>query len=230
MMNKIKIILESQNSGFIEAFSALIEDEPDFTLKHIVSRGEYEKTFLYEPNSILVSDDIISQEDLYLRFKVTKSHVSNHPSFLLLEKSLYSGIANHSRFGGFEIFLKPVKIETLFSRIRIKSFELCDIEETLISVHGCIFKPKAKSFIKSTGKIKKLTDKETKILKLLYESHGVVVSKESLLKQIWGYSKDIATHTLETHIYRLRQKIETNPQKPELILTDFNGYYLSEEK
>ena len=229
-MNKIKIILESQNSGFIEAFSALIEDEPDFTLKHIVSRGEYEKTFLYEPNSILVSDDIISQEDLYLRFKVTKSHVSNHPSFLLLEKSLYSGIANHSRFGGFEIFLKPVKIETLFSRIRIKSFELCDIEETLISVNGCIFKPKAKSFIKSTGKIKKLTDKETKILKLLYESHGVVVSKESLLKQIWGYSKDIATHTLETHIYRLRQKIETNPQKPELILTDFNGYYLSEEK
>jgi DNA-binding response OmpR family regulator len=74
----------------------------------------------------------------------------------------------------------------------------------------------------------RLTEKEKEILVFLHEHTGQPVLREDLLHAVWGYGSDIETHTLETHIYRLRQKIEKDPARPEILLTSEVGYILSE--
>jgi DNA-binding response OmpR family regulator len=77
------------------------------------------------------------------------------------------------------------------------------------------------------GDMIKLTEKETDILLTLWNKNGKPVSRDTLLNTVWGYVSDTETHTLETHIYRLRQKIEVDPSDPEIIITSEDGYYLA---
>ena len=72
----------------------------------------------------------------------------------------------------------------------------------------------------------RLTEKETNILKYLQRAGGTV-SREVLLHEVWGYNPAVSTHTLETHIYRLRQKIEKDPSHAQLLLTESGGYRLN---
>jgi DNA-binding response OmpR family regulator len=74
-----------------------------------------------------------------------------------------------------------------------------------------------------------LTEKETNILKFLYRAQTKVVPRDTLLKEVWGYNAAVMTHTLETHIYRLRQKIEPDPTNARLLLTEAGGYRLNKE-
>ena len=72
----------------------------------------------------------------------------------------------------------------------------------------------------------RLTEKETAILKYLYRTGDKVVSRDVLLNEVWGYNAGVTTHTLETHIYRLRQKIEPDPSNAKLLVTEPGGYRL----
>lgn len=72
----------------------------------------------------------------------------------------------------------------------------------------------------------KLTERETAILKYLYKAGDKIVGKAELLAEVWGYNPEATTHTVETHIYRLRQKIERPEQ---VIMTEDNGYRLKKE-
>ncbi len=71
-----------------------------------------------------------------------------------------------------------------------------------------------------------LTELETSILKYLYRSGANVVGRDILLGEVWGYSAGVTTHTLETHVYRLRQKIESDPFDPKILITKPGGYQL----
>ena len=77
-----------------------------------------------------------------------------------------------------------------------------------------------------TGKIVKLTEKEVSILKYLYNAENRMVFKAELLEKVWNYSADVSTHTLETHVYRLRQKVEKGDKRSKLIITRDGGYLL----
>ena len=80
---------------------------------------------------------------------------------------------------------------------------------------------------KNTNKRVHLTDKETAILNYLYQVGDKVVGRDVLLDKVWGYNSRVTTHTLETHIYRLRQKIEENPSKTRILMTEPGGYRLA---
>ena len=89
------------------------------------------------------------------------------------------------------------------------------------------FSPNAKMLLSENGVKLRLTEKETAILQYLNRAKGEVVSRDDLLRDVWGYNANVTTHTLETHIYRLRQKIESDPANAKLLLTDAGGYRLA---
>lgn len=121
---------------------------------------------------------------------------------------------------------KPFKFAVLLARVRahLRSFE--QSEDATFQVGPYDFRPSTKMLMTEDGKKIRLTEKETNILKYLYRSGGKPVVREELLTEVWGYNANVTTHTLETHIYRLRQKIEPDPSEARLLLTDAGGYRL----
>ena len=88
------------------------------------------------------------------------------------------------------------------------------------------FRPSSKLLLNPKGNKVRLTEKETSILRYLYRAGQRPVSRETLLQEVWGYNSGLTTHTLETHIYRLRQKIEKDAAAPAILITEAGGYKL----
>lgn len=120
---------------------------------------------------------------------------------------------------------KPFKFSVLLARVRahLRSFE--QSEDATFQVGPYEFRPSMKTLMRDDRKIR-LTEKETNILKYLYRAGSKSVAREELLSEVWGYNATVTTHTLETHIYRLRQKIEPDPSNARLLLTEAGGYRL----
>lgn len=129
--------------------------------------------------------------------------------------------------GANDYVLKPFKFAVLLARVRAQLRQHEQSEDAVFAIGQYTFKPAAKQLIDETGNKIRLTEKETSILKYLYRSGEKVISRDKLLHEVWGYNAGVTTHTLETHIYRLRQKIEKDPSNAELLVTESGGYKLA---
>ncbi len=121
---------------------------------------------------------------------------------------------------------KPFKFPVLLARIRAQLRQHEQSEDAVFTLGPYTFKPAAKVLITEDEKKVRLTEKETNILKFLYRAQDGVVARDVLLHEVWGYNAGVTTHTLETHIYRLRQKIEPDPSNARLLVTESGGYRL----
>lgn len=128
--------------------------------------------------------------------------------------------------GANDYVTKPFKFGILLARIRahLRSHEAS--EDAVFQIGPYTFRPGAKLLIGERGSKLKLTEKETAILRFLYRAGREVVGRDTLLAEVWGYNAHVTTHTLETHIYRLRQKIEPNPATAAILVTEAGGYKL----
>jgi DNA-binding response OmpR family regulator len=172
---------------------------------------------------ILVSSVILRRETNEITDLLGKAQ-KNTPVILLQDNS---DNFEESHSANIQFVIKtPFRISTLITSIIkcINDFEQSD--NSKISVGPYLFIPKRKLMLNDNLEIR-LTDKETAMISYLYFSNSGVVCRDELLHAIWGYNPDANTHTLETHIYRLRQKIEKNPSKAEIIVTEERGYRLN---
>ncbi len=127
--------------------------------------------------------------------------------------------------GANDYIAKPFRFAVLMARIHahLRSHEQSD--DAVYRIGPYTFRPSAKLLLEAGGKKIRLTEKETNILKFLYRS-GETVARQTLLHEVWGYNPAVTTHTLETHIYRLRQKIEETPGQAQILVTESGGYRL----
>jgi len=131
--------------------------------------------------------------------------------------------------GANDYVTKPFKFGILLARIRAHLRQHAISEDASFAIGPYIFKPGEKTLNhKESGELIRLTEKETAILKYLKRSDGAPISRDVLLDEVWGYNAGVTTHTLETHIYRLRQKIEPNPSQVQILITDQGGYRLAD--
>ncbi len=129
--------------------------------------------------------------------------------------------------GANDYVTKPFRLGVLLARIRAQLRQHEQSDDAVFTIGPYTLRPSAKLLMDTENNKKiRLTEKETAILKYLYRAGDRVVPRSVLLDEVWGYNAAVATHTLETHIYRLRQKIERNPSNAELIVTEPRGYRL----
>ena len=126
--------------------------------------------------------------------------------------------------GANDYVTKPFKFSVLLARIRSHLRQFEQTEDANFFLGPYVFKPAQKFLLKDDNIKIRLTEKETNILKFLLRAKNTIVKRDVLLQEVWGYNAGVTTHTLETHIYRLRQKIEPNPFQAKLLVTESGGY------
>ncbi|PCJ88755.1 MAG: DNA-binding response regulator [Hyphomicrobiales bacterium] len=128
--------------------------------------------------------------------------------------------------GANDYVTKPLRFAVLLARIRAQLRQHENSEDATFTIGPYQFRPSAKLMTTEAGAKVRLTEKETSILKFLHRAGDKVVTRDILLHEVWGYNAGVTTHTLETHIYRLRQKIEVDPSNAEILITLDGGYKL----
>jgi DNA-binding response OmpR family regulator len=128
--------------------------------------------------------------------------------------------------GANDYVAKPFRFAVLLARIRAQLRQHEASEDAVFTIGPYSFQPSSKLLMGGKGNKVRLTEKETAILRFLFRAGQKAISREVLLQEVWGYNSGVTTHTLETHIYRLRQKIEKDAAMPEILVTEAGGYKL----
>lgn len=167
-----------------------------------------------------LADIIIVDEDIKLLDEYIDDSLKAPVIFLSREDSVDNPNVHHA-------IIKPFNLSRFLDDIRasINIFENSD--DGKFEFNHYVLYPVRKEILNCRNrKITKLTEKEVAIIKYLYKNQGKIVGKNDLMQEVWGYSADATTHTVETHIYRLRQKVEQDDVASQLILTSDGGYQL----
>ncbi len=201
------ILLLSENKLLADDLAEQIKlAEPEFDIF-----GEDDKTVHFD---IIIVDEDTAALKTALQQKV--------PVFFLTSED-----EDEVRLPANHIFSKPFHLCALIDDLRgcINRFE--NSSDGFLRFNCYELRPISKEIINlNNGKIIKLTEKEVAVIKYLYKTKDHIVSKNELLQEVWGYSPEVSTHTIETHIYRLRQKVEQGDEESLLILTEEGGYKL----
>jgi DNA-binding response OmpR family regulator len=128
--------------------------------------------------------------------------------------------------GANDYVAKPFRFAVLLARIRAQLRQHEASEDAIFTIGPYTFRPSSRLLLNPKGGKVRLTEKETAILRYLYRAGQRPVSRDTLLQEVWGYNSGVTTHTLETHIYRLRQKVEKDAANPAILVTEAGGYRL----
>lgn len=152
------------------------------------------------------------------------------PIIMLTGADAESDVVRGLDAGANDYIAKPFRLNELLARVRAQLRVFDNSEDAVFTIGPYSFRPAAKLLLEVAKNRKvRLTEKEAAILKFLYRSGGKPVGRQVLLNEVWGYNSAVTTHTLETHIYRLRQKIEPDPGNARLLLTEGGGYRLDSQ-
>ena len=160
--------------------------------------------------------------------KLMRRQGVNAPIIMLTAQDTESDTILGLESGANDYVTKPFRLGVLVARLRAHLRQHEQSEDAVFTIGPYTFQPSAKILLdEEKGQKVRLTEKETSILKYLYRSGQKVVNRETLLSEVWGYNSGVTTHTLETHVYRLRQKIERDPSSSVILVTEPGGYRLA---
>lgn len=197
----------------------LISDNTDFSedLKMQVQRFAPDFIFKDKMPDLLVVDENI---DVYGDFR------KKYPSVPMIFLSADSEIAADNLNINIK---KPFSLMNFLDVLRAANNKLDNSVDGYLTFNGYELRPNKREIADlKIGKVIKLTEKEVEIIKYLYKMSGHYVSKNDLQRNVWKYNEDVTTHTIETHIYRLRQKVEETTGR-RLIVTENGGYMLKQD-
>jgi DNA-binding response OmpR family regulator len=129
--------------------------------------------------------------------------------------------------GANDYVARPFRSNVLLARLRAHLRQHQQSESAPIMLHHLVFQRGAKLLIDPrSGRKIRLTEKEAAIIRYLHRAGGNLVRRETLLAEVWGYNAAVSTHTIETHVYRLRRKLERDPRRAEILVSEAGGYRL----
>jgi len=222
-----KVLLIDDDEDLREAFSEQLLMTEDFDVHEGASGAEALEKVKQHSYDLLVLDVGLPDTDGRELCRLIRKQGVKCPILMLTGHDTDSDTILGLDAGANDYITKPFKFPVFLARMRaqLRQHELS--EDAIFVLGPYTFKPSLKLLVTSDDKKIRLTEKETNILKFLHRSTEDVVPRDILLHEVWGYNAGVTTHTLETHIYRLRQKIEPDPGKARLLVTENGGYRLS---
>jgi DNA-binding response OmpR family regulator len=184
------------------------------------------KALKAEQADLVVLDVNLPDMDGREACKLMRKNGFKGPIIMLTGQAADSDVILGLDSGANDYVVKPFRFVVLLARIRSQLRQHEHSEDAQYKVGPYLFKPSSKMLVRDDNKKIRLTEKETAIIKFLYRAGEQSVGRETLLTDVWGYNAGVSTHTLETHIYRLRQKIEKDPAHAEILITEGGGYKL----
>lgn len=221
-----QILLVDDDKDLREVLAEQIASGGDYTVKQAGDAAEAIGHIKSDRFDLMIFDVGLPDADGRDMVKVVREHGVQTPIIMLTAQDTEKDVIRGLNSGANDYVTKPFKIAILLARIKaqLRQHELSEDATLPIGVYE--FRPNSKT-LTLNDEVLRLTEKESNILKQLYRAKGSIVSRETLLGEVWGYSEAITTHTLETHIYRLRKKIE-NDETGSIILTGEGGYRLTQ--
>jgi DNA-binding response OmpR family regulator len=218
----------------------IVDDDPDLRETLVEQLAIHEEfDILHEDNSakgiqsarsgvvdLLIMDVGLPDMDGREAVKLLRKGGYKAPIIMLTAQDTDSDTILGLEAGANDYVTKPFRFAVLLARIRAQLRQHEQSEDATFVIGPYTFKPSQKLMTDQRGSKVRLTEKESAIIKFLYRADQKVVTRDVLLEEVWGYNSGVTTHTLETHIYRLRQKIERDPSNAELLVTDAGGYKL----
>ena len=221
-----KILLVDDDTDLREALSEQLVATDDFEVFEAENGHdavEKARTALYD---LVVLDVGLPDTDGRELCKKLRKHGVKCPIIMLTGHDTDADTILGLDSGANDYITKPFKFPVLLARLRAQLRTHEQSEDAVFQLGPYTFKPAMKMLVDDKDKKVRLTEKETNILKFLYRATDGVVPRDVLLHEVWGYNAGVTTHTLETHIYRLRQKIEPDPANARLLVTESGGYRL----
>lgn len=226
MANLRKILLVDDDADLREALGEQLLNTEEFDVHEAGTGAEgMEKIKQGLFDLIILDVDLPDTDGRELCRRMRKAGVKS-PVMMLTGHDTDSDTILGLDSGANDYVAKPFKFPVLLARIRAQLRQHEQSEDAVFQLGQYTFKPAQKLLLDAKEKKVRLTEKETNILKYLYRAGSTVVARDVLLHEVWGYNAGVTTHTLETHIYRLRQKIETDPSNARLLVTESGGYRL----
>ena len=220
MVSFKNITIISDDIEFVEALGGLLEDSRNFNIKKVNSASLQTEDLFYNLSEIIIVDSLNSILNKVFLTEFLSRVVSLVPIIYLYHS--YNEINDI----GVAKLPKPIYFPQLLSRIKKEMRDFVINKNREIEIGPYSFNYLMKRLVTKTGSEIRLTEMETKILNFLYESNGKLIKRDTLLTEVWGYKSEVMTHTLETHIYRLRKKISVNCIGQNLLVSEPGGYRL----
>ncbi len=229
MVNGKSLLLVDDDDGLREALRDQLQLHEEFAIQEAASGAAALEIATDSNHDLLILDVGLPDMDGREVCRLMRRAGVNAPIIMLTGADTEADTILGLDSGANDYVTKPFKLGVLLARIRAQLRQHERSEDAIFNIGPYSFRPSAKMLIDPENDDRKirLTEKETAILKYLFRAGEKVIGRDVLLNEVWGYNSGVTTHTLETHVYRLRQKIERDPSNAELLVTEPGGYRLA---
>ena len=225
-MNKRRILVVDDDADLRETLVEQLRGQPEFDIVEAGTANDALKVLRESNVELTILDVGLPDMDGRDAVKLMRQEGFNSPILMLTGHDTEADEIKGLDSGANDYLTKPFRFPVLLARINAALRQHDQSEDAVFTIGQYSFQPAVKTLETSDGSKVRLTDKETSILKYLYRQGPKTITRDVLLKEVWGYNHRVTTHTLETHIYRLRQKIERDPSNARLLVTEDGGYRL----
>ncbi len=221
-----KVLIVDDDSDLRATLAQQLSTADEFDACSVPNASEAIDMILTRPPDLVIMNVALPDMDGKDVVRKVRSCGFTHPIIMLTALAADNDVVLSLDAGANDCVSKPFRFAVLLARIRAQLRQHEGSEDASLHIGGYMFRPSAKHLITESGDKLRLTEKETAILRFLYRAGRQVVVRDVLLREVWGYNAAVTTHTLETHIYRLRQKIEADPANAQILVTEVGGYRL----
>jgi DNA-binding response OmpR family regulator len=226
MPNARKILIVDDDADLLQTLVEQIALHDEFEAVPVDSGAKAVSTAKAEQIDLVIMDVGLPDIDGREVVRILRKDGFKAPIIMLTGHDTDSDTILGLESGANDYVTKPFRFAVLLARIRAQLRQHEASEDAVFTIGPYSFRPSSKVLLNSKGQKIRLTEKETAILRFLYRAGQTPMSRETLLQDVWGYNSGVTTHTLETHIYRLRQKIEKDAANPTILVTEVGGYKL----